>query len=79
MVHLMGYWLSMSLASNEKKSRALTIVCLLIIGQRAGQKKTKLEQNKDLKGFLTLTCRNECIPGVVAIGGLLAHSCAFSD
>lgn len=32
-----------------------------------------------LKGILTLTGRNGCIPRVVAIGGLLAHSCAFSD
>lgn len=26
-----------------------------------------------------MTCRNWCVPGVVAIGGLLAHSCALSN
>lgn len=29
--------------------------------------------------MLTLTCGNWRIPGVVAIGVLLAHSCALSD
>lgn len=29
--------------------------------------------------MLTLTCGNWRIPGVEAIGGLLAHSCALSD
>lgn len=26
-----------------------------------------------------MTCRNWRVPSIVAIGGLLAHSCAFSD
>lgn len=33
----------------------------------------------EIKDCLTLARRNWRIPGVVAIGGLLAHSCAFSN
>lgn len=32
-----------------------------------------------IKDFLTLTSRHWRIPGVIAMGGLLAHGCAFSN